>query len=199
LIWVVLAITVAVAWLAFKEEPTYSKVYQQTRLDGSFSTTYSASFQGILDQVRVETEVRFSLGQVSPVDDLHSRLYHPELPENWQRAVYPNWVARGFKRTVARLMLVLATLGLADSVSRVLMNGHGVFHGLGATGIGFRQVLALAFASAVVCWLARLYRAQFQTQGYLDGYSDRHRLGMFERENSESSFGSERGSIRSRH
>jgi len=198
LIWFVLVITVAVIWLALEEEPTYSKSYQQTRLDGSFSTAYSASFQKYLGQVREETQARFSLGQVSPVDDLHSRLYHPELPENWQRAVYPNWFARGFKRTVACLILVVATLSLADSVSR-LMNGYGAFYGLGTTGIGFRQVLALAFAVAVGCWLVRLYRAQFQTQGYLDGYSDRHRLGMFERENSESSFSSERGSIRSGH
>jgi hypothetical protein len=166
------AITLLLIWLIGREKPPYSNTYQQTRLDGTFSTTYESRFQRYLDHVSEEIEGRLRLGPISPSDDLHIPLYHPELADNWQRKLHPNRFLFRMKETIAKVLSVVAVVVFADSVSRGLTSGKSIFLGFGTTGLGFRQLSALAFAVVAGVWLLRMRDSKTQTQGYLDGYAD---------------------------
>jgi len=168
----ILVFTLLLIWLISREKPPYLKTYHRTRLDGTFSTSYEPWFNRYLDHVSDEAEGRLRVGPISPRDDLQAELYHPELPVNWQRVSAQTLFRFPVKRAIAGVLSAVATVALADSVSRTLLSGNSVFQGLGTTGLGFRQILALTFAVTVVLLLVRLRNSKMQTQGYLDGYSD---------------------------
>jgi hypothetical protein len=138
--WLIFVFTLALIWFVSKEERPYSKVYHRNRFDGAFSTEYSNSFQRYLQEVEAETRTRLNLGPISPIDDLHRQQYHPELSENWQRAIYPNRVSFRLRQIVAWIFLGLVALAFADTVSRLLTKGHGVFYGFLTTGLSLRQI-----------------------------------------------------------
>lgn len=184
----IIAGTLLLIWLIGREKPPYSKTYHHTRLNGTFSTSYEAWFHRYLDHVGDEIEARLQVGWISPRDDLHTQLYHPELPVNWQKVRDRNPLRFHVKRMIDGVLSAGITLALADALSRVLTSGHSLFHGFGTTGLGFGQLLALAFALAAVVWLGRLRNSKMQTQGYLDGYSDGYLQLKSKRERAQDSY-----------
>lgn len=170
--WLTLGLTVLLIWLQSKEKPLYNKSYHETRADGAFWTSYDAKFGNYLQHIKDEVKARITLGLISPLDDLYVTLYHPELPEHWQRSLYPNQLAHKAKQVVSSIFWIIVVLLVADGVTRILTGGCGLLYGIGTDRYMFRKILAVGFAASVCYWLNRRRHSESQTQGYIDGYSD---------------------------
>lgn len=168
--WVLLAGAAVLLWLASKQSPIYRKVYLETRGDGSFRTDYSPGVEQYLESVEREVGARLVVGPISPVDDLHARLYHPELASNWQRELSGPWLGQKVKDALSGVVYVVATLFVADAAARLLTHRSGLI--TSGRGDAFEKLVAVAFAIALLVWLNRRKDADERTQGYLDGWSD---------------------------
>jgi hypothetical protein len=102
------------------------------------------------------------------MDDLHVELHHPEMWQNWVRAL-DRW--RYAKRAVSALLGIGAILLVAEGLFRMVTHGRGDFLGVHSRADA-ENVVALAGAIAVGTWFGRRQSAVSQTQGYLDGFSD---------------------------
>jgi hypothetical protein len=58
MLWLVVAATAALLWLALKEKPQYRKAYFRTRSDGVFKTDYSPGFREYLEAIDKEVPAR---------------------------------------------------------------------------------------------------------------------------------------------
>lgn len=171
--WVILAVAIVLFWLSSKQSPKYRKAYLETRGDGSFRTDYDPGVEDYLEFVEREVHARLRVGVISPVDDLHTRLYHPELPSNWQRELSGPWLAQRVKETLDLAVYVVVTVLIADAATKLLTHRSGLI--TSGHEYAFEKLVAIVFAIAVLVWLDRRNDAAGRTQGYLDGWSDRSR------------------------
>ena len=171
MIWLALTVGVVVLWLASRQNPKYTKAYLQTRSNGPFRTSYSPGAEQYLEFVEEQVRLRMRVGPIAPLDDLHARLVHPELRENWEAALSGSRLYRAAMGVLDGSALVVAALSIAEVVTRLLSHQGGLLspgHELAA-----EKLVSMVFAVATIVWLNRRTEARARTQGYLDGWSDR--------------------------
>lgn len=172
MLWIVVAVTAALLWLASKEKPQYRKAYFRTRANGVFRTDYSPGFREYLEYIDKEVPARFMIGPFSPTDDLHADLYHPEIETNWRKGLCPGPLHGWVREAATAILTVAACIGLADLATRLLTSRRG-FLAFADGNPTLDQFAGWAFAVVVLIYLYRSRDATNRTQGYLDGYSDR--------------------------